>query len=47
MKTGLIKVLFTLPFMVLDIIVLPVQLIYWIFSGKLLTPFTQQLWEAE
>jgi hypothetical protein len=47
MKTRLIKVIFTIPFMVLDMIVLPIQLIYWIISGKLLTPLTQQLWEAD
>jgi hypothetical protein len=47
MKTRLIKVIFTLPFMVLDLIVLPVMLVYWIISGKLLTPLTQQLWEAK
>jgi len=47
MKTRLIKVIFTLPFMVLDMIMLPITLVYWIASGKLLTPLTQQLWEAE
>jgi hypothetical protein len=47
MKIRLIKVIFTLPFMVLDLIMLPVMLVYWIISGKLLTPLTQQLWEAK
>ena len=47
MKTRLIKVIFTLPFMVLDMIMLPVMLVYWIISGQLLTPLCQQLWEAE
>ena len=47
MKTRLIKVIFTPLFMVLDLIVLPVMLVYWIISGKLLTPLTQQLWEAK
>jgi len=47
MKTRIIKVVFTLPFMVLDMLVFPIQLIYWIASGKILQPLTQQLWEAE
>jgi hypothetical protein len=47
MKTRLIKIIFTIPFLFLDGIVLPIYLIYWIVSGKLLTPLTQQLWEAE
>lgn len=47
MKIRLIKVIFTPPFMVVDMIMLPITLLYWIVSGKLLTPLTQQLWEAE
>jgi hypothetical protein len=47
MKIRLTKVIFTLPFLCVDCIVLPISLIYWIASGKLLEPLTQQLWEAE
>ena len=47
MKTRLIKVIFTLPFLCLDALMLPIVLVYGIISGKLLTPLTQQLWEAE
>jgi hypothetical protein len=47
MKLRLIKVIFTIPFMALDLIILPIILLYWIPTGNLLTPLTQQLWEAE
>ena len=47
MKLRLVKVIFTIPFMVLDLIMLPIILLYWIPTGKVLTPLTRQLWEAE
>jgi hypothetical protein len=47
MKRRLIKVLFTIPFCVLDMIAFPVAILYWIASRKLVSPFMQQLWEDE
>ena len=47
MKTRLIKVIFTVPFLCIDALVIPVMLVYWIVSGKHLDPLTFQLWEAE
>ncbi len=46
MKKRIIKVVFTIPFLVVDMITLPLTLIYWIGTGNLLTTLTQQLWES-
>jgi len=46
MKKRIVKVVFTIPFLVVDIITLPLALIYWIATGNLWTPLMQQLWES-
>lgn len=47
MKTRLIKVIFTVPFLCVDALVIPIALVYWIASGNYLDPLTFQLWETD
>ncbi len=46
MKKRLTKVIFTVPFMALDLFGLPAILLYWIIKGEFLEGLTQQLWES-
>lgn len=41
----LIKVLFTLPVLIIDIFSFPLVLIYWIATGVMPTRFLIKLWE--
>jgi hypothetical protein len=45
MKKRLIKVLFTLPVLIIDIFSFPLVLIYWIATGVIPTRFLTKLWE--
>lgn len=46
MKKRLTKVIFTIPFMVLDLFGLPIILLHWIIKGEFLEGLTQQLWKS-
>ena len=45
MKKRLIKVLFTLPVLIIDIFSFPLVLVYWIVTGVIPTRFLTKLWE--
>ena len=45
MKKRLIKTLFTLPVLIIDIFSFPLVLIYWVITGNMPTRFLTKLWE--
>ena len=45
MKKRLIKTLFTLPVLIIDIFSFPLVLIYWIITGNMPNRFLTKLWE--
>jgi len=46
MRKRIIVLIFILPFLVVDLIVLPFALLYWLMTGVILEPLCQQLIET-
>lgn len=46
MRKRIIVLIFIIPFLVVDLIVLPFSLLYWLMTGIMLEPLCQQLIET-